>query len=382
MPLTPKSRFKLVQRLKTVIYDADQARAALTNAGIPTGNLNFQGSILVIWTGIVSVLETTRNAAGHFLLEVFLQDIVENKYPNDEIFKLILEELRNNYTTKLKLLAKAIKVGQCVLFLGPKIFLARQGSQLISFNELLAEVIVRQFDENTYYDETQANNLNYVAQLLSNMDDYIAGDQGRLAQTLYEKLKNEGVLETRVYEKLADLPFRLVINTNPDDQLATIINQQHPSRCVIYHYDPSRTEYADDQPSLPIGTTLHYNLLGTIADPVSIQMTESQLLEFTSRIINGKPPLDRRVRLAFGENTYYLFLGFDFDQWYMKLVVAMVLKLVKQKGGRAFSTFSANTPFSAFNREFYEDEFKFYFINEEDIQKFVKLLVDAYKILP
>ena len=54
----------------------------------------------------------------------------------------------------------------------------------------------------------------------------------------------------------------------------------------------------------------------------------------------------------------------------MKLVLDMVLEMVKQKDGRAFSTFSANAPFSAFNREFYQDEFKFYFI-EEDIQQFV-----------
>lgn len=379
MPLTPKSRFGLIQRLKTL--HGNSAANVLQMAGFTPGNFNLFGSASDIWTGIVLNLEPLNNAQGHSRLSDLLQHIVENDYPKDEILKQALEELRNNYTTKLKLLAKAIKVGQCVLFLGPNVFLARQGPQLTSFNELLAARIVSQFNDETYFDKTQANNLNYVAQQISKTDDYIAGDQGRLAQELYEQLKEDGALETGVYQRLAELPFRLIMNTNPDDQLATIINQREPDRCVKRHYDPASTEQIDEQRSIPMGKTLLYNLLGTLADPVSIQMTESQLIKFTSRVVSGKPALDRQVRLAFNEHTYYLFLGFDFDQWYVKLVVAMVLELVKQEGGRAFSTFSASTPFSAFNREFYEDEFKFYFIDEGDIQRFVNLLVGAYDVI-
>ncbi len=386
MPLTSNTRFYLIQRLKTA-YSTDIGNL-IQRAGLAPGDFTLQGRALDIWTGIVARAESTRRSTDNSAkpletkldLEILLQHIIEKENPTDEIIKQALEELKNNYTTKLKLLAKSIKAGQCVLFLGPKVLLTLQGGIQKSFNDVLAEVIVNQFTEDTYYDISQVDNLNYVAQQYSKMEGYVAGDQGRLARELYEQLKGEETLDTKAYEKLAELPFRYIINTNPDDQLATIINEMKPDSCVVRHYDPARIEQADEQPPLPVNKTLIYNLLGTMADPVSVQMTESQLIKFTSRIVSGKPPLDRQVRLAFNENTYYLFLGFDFDQWYMKLVLDMVLELVKQKGGRAFSTFSANAPFSAFNREFYQDEFKFYFI-DEDVQKFVKLLVDYYKII-
>ena len=69
----------------------------------------------------------------------------------------------------------------------------------LSFNDVLAEVIVSQFTDDTYYDKSQIDNLNYVAQQYSKMEGYVAGDQGRLARGLYEELKGDERLKTRLY---------------------------------------------------------------------------------------------------------------------------------------------------------------------------------------
>lgn len=388
MSLTNKSRFNLIKRLKT-IYGNDVH--VLERAGFTSSDFDLSGSANNIWTGIVTNMELrqfptsdpARPTGNVTQLEQFLQYYLDCEHKVDDVVRQSLDELKNNYVAKLKILAKAIKADQCVLFLGPNILTARQNNQIMTFNEMLSDYIVALFDENTYYDKNMKGSLSYVSQILTNNEDYVAGDQGRAAKVLYDRLCRDGAIDTKLHEKLAELPFKLIINTNPDEILPEILNSTKVGSCVTSYYT---TDVLGEKPVIPQnleGASLHYNLLGSIYKPTSIQVSESQLINFTTCIISGNPSLDNAVRLHFNSNTYYLFLGFDFDEWYMKLVVAMVLAVVKKSGeGRAYSTVSSQRAFSSSNKEFYEDEFKFYFINENNLSRFLKTLVDTFKILP
>lgn len=402
MVLSEKSRYKLLQRLRSAFGNEGDPRRVIERALLDVDKFKFQGSIREIWTGIVEKLDPTnivekldptniaddlnKRTESKLELEKFLNHIVsdEDRTKNDKTLKEIFEQLKSGYKPKLPLLAKALSEGRCVLFLGPNMLQVSQGTgkASVSFNELVASRIVNEFNrEDIYYDKSQSGNLNYVAQLFSKRPEYALSGLGELTNNLYKNYQEEDKLETKVYERLADLPFSIIVNTNPDDLLASIIKRKKPGSCVERYYDPIDPEQTINQPPLPEGKILFYNLLGTLSIPQSIQLTESQLISFTSCMVRGKPSLDTQVRLAFNDQTtHYLFLGFDFDQWYMKLVVGSILGVAKQNPEQAFSTCSTNKPFSAFNREFYEDEFKFYFIDEDDLNLFVMKLVKAYQI--
>ncbi|RYC68577.1 MULTISPECIES: SIR2 family protein [Spirosoma] len=384
MPLTPRERFRLKISLAQKYQQPDAARQVATVAGINTLSIPFNGTPPIdLWEKIILKAEKSNR-----LLPLVKQ--VATQHPDDTEYPDWLRELETGIPERLRKLAQSIRDGHCLLFLGPGTLLCEVQEadggplQTTTFNRAFAKALASDMQQqNIYYDEREASNLAYIAQRYSDLTQNIPGMQAKLAQEFYETCQPD----TRLYELLAQLPFRIVINTNPDNELATLLNQQTPGRCVHRYYSLANAQ--DGLPPtgprpLEPGQLLLYNIFGWFGDRPSMILTESQLLDFTNRILNRNPALDPQVMEEFtaGEDSpkSYLFLGFDFDQWYVKIVFQTVLKLIKQKD-RAFSIFPKGLDYKQFNREFFEEEFKCYFI-DDDLGLFLRSLQAEYEQLP
>lgn len=387
MPLTPRDRYTLGVKLAQKYHDqvAGTAKRVASAAGVDMLDLALDNlPPLDVWKRVVRQVEDEDKLSD-------LLDVVYREHGTETYFPTLKDELQNGRALRLDMLARAIRDGECVLFMGAGMLLCdvqispNSPYEKMTFSRAFSLSLAKSMrDKYIYFDEKQAANLAYTAQRYGELTQNIPGMLGKMAQDFYVKCRPD----TRLYEQLAKLPFRVVLNTNPDAELATILNEKSPESCTFRYYNVSNNiveKEASTTPTDPSTTdfTLLYNLFGYFNDRPSMVLTESQLLDFTNRILNKNPALDPRVMDEFtaGENApkYYLFLGFDFDQWYVKIVFQTVLKLVKQKD-RSVSIFPKGIDYNQFVREFFEEEFKCYFI-DDDLPRFLDDLIVAYRKL-
>lgn len=395
MPLTPRERFRLKISLADKYPLRDSARQVASAAGIVTLTIQNEGmSPIDLWEKILQKAEKTNRL-------VPLMQKVSEQHPNDYEYPIWLKEVESGFPTRMKKLAQDIRDGHCLLFMGSGTLLCGVQDvedapfQTTTFNRAFAKSLADEMHQQfIYYDKREMYNLAYIAQRYSELTKNIPGTQGKLAKEFYKYCRPD----TRLYEKLAQLPWQVVINTNPDSELATILNQEVEDeeqnvervkpRCIQRYYNiannvPSAHSLPQPIEPLKAGQTLLYNIFGSFEDRPSMVLTESQLLDFTNRVLDKNPALHPLVMDEFtvDENTpkSYLFLGFDFDQWYVKIVFQTVLKLTKQEN-RSYSIFPLGVGYNQFNRDFFEEEFKCYFI-DYDLLSFVDDLVIAYREL-
>lgn len=97
-------------------------------------------------------------------------------------------------------------------------------------------------------------------------------------------------------------------------------------QCASAHYRAKgqRVEMA------PEGTTEHplvYHLYGTANELKSLVLTENDLLDFLVAVVSEDPPLPNNIRSTFAERqNCFLFLGFGFRHWYLRILLHVLYK--------------------------------------------------------
>ena len=328
-------------------------------------------------------LSVVRGAVEQKSLIALIQAIAKD-YPKDDELKAIIGELQNGYLDKLERLTKMIASDQCILFLGPGV-LKINGSENI-FNDALSEILRNKLEKATiYFDPTQQDNLAYIVQRFYKIPKTFPGQAGHEAANLYKSYFDSGRINDSVFDKLSNVPWKLVINANPDDILSKMMEKQNPGSVLRRKYTISNNidertltqQVINDMNDVKENKkSFFYNLFGTFEEQHSILYTEADFLEFINSVVNKAPALHSQVTSAFDDKKHYLFLGFDFDQWYFKILVK-TLKLYN-KEERALSLTGGLKRFSESNLDFFEQEYKFFFV-EDDIDPFLTQLVRYYE---
>jgi hypothetical protein len=333
--------------------------------------LTLEGNAYSQWSTIVKACINGEDNTKLIKLLLAIKDL----HPDPKIVAL-LDELKTGYTTRLQKLAKALKYKQCILFLGPGVLIVNKQSEQVPFNQLLASHFAELLDNNAkYYDKSAKSNLNYMVQRYNRACNAVPGEAGNEAIIFYKKLIDNATIYQTVFEKLSKLPWNLVINTNPDTLLAQAMNEQRQDSCILNNYPLVNNMNDLSNKGIPgKEQCLFYNIFGTFDEPASILFTDSDFIRFNTKVTNKTPALNEYVTSMFDPNKEYLFLGFDFDQWYFKILFK-VLNLEKEK---AFSLEPGNVRFNECNIDFFEEEYKFYFVNDH-IDTFLKNLNDLYK---
>lgn len=165
---------------------------------------------------------------------------------------------------------------------------------------------------------------------------------------------------TPLYEKLAQLPFHLVLSLSPDKLLCQAFDRLN----LPYHfhyYDKKQYNKTTDEEKLHFKPSrqerLIYNIFGSIDSEGSLILSYDDLFEFLQKIFNNYH-LPETVREAILDANYFVFIGFNYSKWYLKLLLRLMNMHEKVK-----KVYGMDRPGVASVETFFVNEFDMNFTN-------------------
>ncbi len=208
-------------------------------------------------------------------------------------------------------LLKALRNRQCVLFVGPDLL-----PDLSLFSELChflggnsatppPDVAACYPNEELFLFAHPGARMNVCFRL----DDFHADWQKRFAP---------------IYADIAALPIPLVISTLPDHGLHQVFDQAGVShQFQSYNF---RGNAAASMQS-PRQQRLIFNIFGDCSDANSLVLDHDDLFGYLSQFMGARKLSDTHIEIQEmlgGGSTIFLFLGFQFDKWYMQILLHLL----------------------------------------------------------
>lgn len=228
-------------------------------------------------------------------------------------------------------LKESFKSEHCVLILGPGVCSDVAVGNGRPLYEQLAEDLSEKIKQNNEHRELlNATNLGYVAKVFENtafigerMTDRKARQSlGNEIQEFYNRIEGR---RFNIFQELAKMDFAVIINSSPENYLRDAMRNQH-RKVQSYYYNYKKPNhntnlnYKEPNNRQP----LIYNLFGSIENVESIVITESDKIRFVEEIMQREAtaslPTDLRVLLT-NEDLIFLFMGFDFEQWHLRILL-------------------------------------------------------------
>jgi hypothetical protein len=221
---------------------------------------------------------------------------------------------------ELRGLVERINRGDCVLVLGPRVAVRPDDPERRPLDILLAEELVESIGV------TGAEGAAASADLHRAADLYYRTRQDRVeldvaVQDFYER---EGSATTDFHRDLAKLPFRLCISASPDSLMfnAFAATEGKSPQKGYYGFRPVYT------PRLATPTAerpIVYHLFGHHVEARSLVLTEGDLIEFLVAIVRGAPAVPDQVRSMLADPAAsFLFIGFGFHNWYLRVLLQVM----------------------------------------------------------
>lgn len=247
-----------------------------------------------------------------------------------------------------------IQTGKCILMLGPDAAGEEIGGRFTPLTEILANNLaansqIKEMAESLKV-PIDTSNLAQVSLYYEMMT------KRRVRPKVEEFYKARQNQTSQFHENLAALPFHLAITSTPDDMFCNALSKAD-KRPMKAHYD-----FSGDRNDLITGGTgtanapLVFYLYGTIENPNSLVLTENDFLDFLVKIASGNPPLPSNILSELRDREKsFLFLGFGFRHWYLRILLHIL-----QVESKKYSSFALE--------QFDVDRFRdtIYFFSESD----------------
>jgi hypothetical protein len=272
-------------------------------------------------------------------------------------------------------IARQIRDGNCVLFLGPGAVAVQQadGSQ-----RPLIELCALHLAKGLGLKPEEEESLTHVTSSLRM--------RGALSDTLiiaavqdfYQQSEKEAI--SPVLSDLANLPFRIIINTTPDDYFTRYYAQSlRDFRFDFYNFRKPNPDplykFGDDQPPLI------YNLFGSYKKPESLVLTYSDQLSYINKITGAQHErLPDSLLAAFNVPRFYLFLGFDFEDWTLRITCDALFRNSRNHITPFAYTLKGEPEAGTKSKVFFQSEFKMEF-PQVDLVTFAENLLKHYAAL-
>jgi hypothetical protein len=276
-------------------------------------------------------------------------------------------------------IARKVKEGSCVLFLGPAALAAKDKDGTW---QPITDLCARYLAEKYKVDLGDHNDVNlpYVASLVRiqnrSTDNVLQEEVAKFYADLADVCELHPALE-----QLTDLKFRIVINTTPDNFITRLYDQIAQAYHADFYnwYKPNAALHFDFEKDSRV---VIYNLLGSYQKPESLVLTYKQQLGYIKKIV-GEQQNERipdALTNAFKDFRHHLFLGFDFEDWALRLLLDTLYKNVRDNvQPYSFST-KDERPAEADTRVFFQGEFGMQF-PKDSLENFVENLVSEYQKL-
>jgi hypothetical protein len=221
---------------------------------------------------------------------------------------------------ELRGLVERINRGDCVLVLGPHVAVRPDDPERQPLDSLLAQELIESIGATGAEGTASSANLHRAADL------YYRTRQDRVeldvaVQDFYER---EASATTDFHRDLAKLPFRLCISASPDSLMlnAFAATEGKTPQKGYYGFRPINT------PRLARPTVerpIVYHLFGHHEEAKSLVLTEGDLIEFLVAIVRGAPAVPDQVRSMLADPAAsFLFIGFGFHNWYLRVLLQVM----------------------------------------------------------
>lgn len=294
-------------------------------------------------------------------------------------------------------LIKTVENNECILVLGPNIASIERDGSNISLRQLLAEHLAKELKQlQPGVSLLNTDDLAYISRQLEDallpkcnfLEGRARAKLGELIQTFYENYNYSNFSE---FSAIAKLPFRFIINTNPDQFLLDAYLEENKFAAIseYYHYrNPSHNNSIDtNKEFITPDAPLIYNLFGSLEESNSLIITESDQLRFLDTILQQENTagIPNNIAIEFTSSKEknfeksFVFLGFDFNQWHLRLILHLINRFQKQK-----ETYALQNPnnLSELTSFFYKRNFEVNFIDyspSDFAQKFLDNIANREK---
>lgn len=229
---------------------------------------------------------------------------------------------------------------RAVLLIGPDFLPHQEVSVSADFYAYLSEQLA---DEATHYFHREGLFLFDTA--VSKMD----------AQTEAEAFYKNLPVDEALLERIAELPFPLVISVNPDLALPHFFSKRQLN--FQFDYFSSKDKATPGNITKPTAASpLIYNLCGSIEDYQSLVLDFDDMFELLKNLL-GDFGVPKAINDALVNATTYIFIGFQFDKWYTQLLLRYLNKN-RDRFSNANKNYATKTAISDENTKiFFQQQF-------------------------
>lgn len=237
----------------------------------------------------------------------------------------------------------ALRNESCILFIGPDISTDKDGDSL----------------HENYFKSISNKHIKYN----TNDSFFLPGPEGKIRnkakQYYLDVFPEQNEIGNTILEKLAQIPFKLIISYAPDDTMSRIFKKHNiDHKCFEYIADTETVVERENDNKEPI----IYNAFGNAAKNGKYIYSHRQFNEFSKAEPQKRIP--KNIESELTEGTNYLFVGFDFNKWYYR---AMMFDLKIKKDGEDGErlVIDAKNKTETFNRDFIKKQFDVNFIDTD-----------------
>lgn len=277
-------------------------------------------------------------------------------------------------------LIHTIKSNNCILMLGPD----------ASFEEVdgglkpLTEILANELTENELIEKikTKIEPLKIDNSNLAQVAHFYSIEAGRnglepKVKAFYEKRAH---LTSEFHNHLAAIPFYFAITSTPDRMFYNALKESG-KKPIIEGYNFR----GEPKKMVTMGTVdepLLFYLYGRLKELNSLVLTENDLIDFLVAVVSEDPPLPQNMLHELQKkNKSFLFLGFGFVHWYLRVLLHVLQGDKKQDYSFALEQFPPAANVYEYQQTilyFEEGDCKIHIYNEE-LKAFVEELRKRYE---
>lgn len=254
-------------------------------------------------------------------------------------------------------ITRTIQKERCILFLGPGLFRSESGESL---SQRLAQhlEVPDNPDIQSFY-ETDGLFL------------FRGKPQKTRSYFEIERFYEQSFPEAEeLLRKIMRIPFHLIFSITPDRKYQDLAEQEgYPSKFDFYWKKGGKNSTLG-VPSQQNPT--YYNLFGAVEQQESLVLTHNDIFDYFESIFKEND-LPANLKSSLQQASNLIFLGFDFDKWYMQLLLR-ILNL--HDGDAAFLRYAASQQTKPGMRTFCHEQFKIEFM-PSNTKEFVEELYQA-----
>lgn len=257
--------------------------------------------------------------------------------------------------TEWDFILRSLKKEKTILFLGPHLLPNADGKPLsLAFYEDLTE---RQKHLDFLYNPKEGffvfGQSSHKSKVLMEIGDFYSQTFGK-----------------ELYGQIAEIPFPMVVTLMPDHSLENVMEGMSlPYQTAFFdkHSTPALEAPTKDKP-------LVYHLFGSYKKDESLILAYDDLFDYLKAIF-GNDTLPTALRAAMSKAYDLVFLGFEFDKWYMQLLLN-VLGLQDEKAGFVRHAMPKETTQDLTTYTLCTKHFRMEFVEEDEASLFIQRLYE------